>query len=168
MEKVILVDREDKETGLMEKMEAHRTGTLHRAFSILLFNSSGSLMMQKRAKAKYHSGGLWTNTCCSHPGPGETVEAAARRRLKHEMGIEKELSFAFKFLYKANLENDLIEHELDHVFVGEYDAAPEINTDEVEDWKFIPMDELRLDMSRNPDQYTEWLKIIVNHPQFQR
>jgi isopentenyl-diphosphate Delta-isomerase len=166
MENVILVNREDQETGLMEKMEAHKKGALHRAFSILLFNSSGNLMLQKRAMSKYHSGGLWTNTCCSHPLPGETMENATRRKLKQEMGIEQELSFAFKFVYKATLENNLIEHEMDHVFIGMYDGNPRINTDEVEDWKFISMDELRLDLTQNPDRYTTWFRLIVDHPQF--
>ena len=166
MEHVVLVDPDDNALGTMEKMEAHRKGILHRAFSILLFNSKGELLLQKRSPLKYHSGGLWTNTCCSHPFPDEDMDAAARRKLKQEMGIELQPDFAYKFIYKANLEKGLVEHECDHVFIGSFDGTPDINFEEVEDWKFIPMSALRTDMRKNPQAYTAWFKLIVDHPQF--
>ena len=165
MEEVILVDEGDRETGTMEKMEAHRRGVLHRAFSILLFNSKGELLLQKRSSEKYHSGGLWTNTCCSHPHPGESIIAAANRKLKQEMGIDLYPEFAFKFIYKTSLDHQLIEHEYDHVLIGQFDGQPEINPEEVEDWKFIDVTSLREDIARHPDQYTQWFKLIVNHPE---
>lgn len=164
MEQVILVDEDDRPLGLLEKMEAHRQGKLHRAFSIVLFNSRGELLLQKRASAKYHSGGLWTNTCCSHPQPGETMSQATRRKLKQEMGIDLQPEFAYTFLYKVALDNDLWEHELDHVYTGIYDGTPDINPDEVEDWKFIDLADLRHDMATHPDRYTHWFKIIAHHP----
>src|SRR6186713_976701 len=123
MEHVILVDNDDNDLGSMEKMEAHRKGILHRAFSVLLFNSKGEMLLQKRAAHKYHSAGLWTNTCCSHPRPGEQMEEAVRRRLQEEMGIECQPDYAYKFLYKVKL-NDLIEYEMDYVFVGEFNEGP--------------------------------------------
>jgi len=165
MEKIILVDEFDIEIGTMEKMEAHRRGVLHRAFSVMLFNSNGELLLQKRARNKYHSGGLWTNTCCSHPLPQETIEEAAKRRLKQEMGIDLQPTFAFKFIYKSNLDKNLIEHEYDHVFTGVFDGIPEINEDEVEDWKFMDLESLRKDINLFPDTYTAWFKIIINHPE---
>jgi isopentenyl-diphosphate Delta-isomerase len=161
MEDVILVDEQDTIIGTMEKMEAHRQGKLHRAFSVLLFNSKGEMLLQKRAKGKYHSAGLWTNTCCSHPLPGEKMEDAAARRLKEEMGIDLRPAFAYKFLYKAHLDGDLIEHELDHVFIGDYNGKPIVNASEVEDWKYANMEWLRKDIQSNPDQYTAWFKLIV-------
>ncbi len=166
MEKIILVNESDIEIGTMEKMEAHRRGVLHRAFSVMLFNSNGELLLQKRARNKYHSGGLWTNTCCSHPLPQETIEEAAKRRLKQEMGIDLQPTFAFKFIYKSNLDKNLIEHEYDHVFTGVFDGLPEINEDEVEDWKFMNLDSLRKDIKLSPDNYTAWFKIIINHPEW--
>jgi isopentenyl-diphosphate Delta-isomerase len=163
MERVILVDENDNETGSMEKMEAHRTGVLHRAFSILLFNSKGQMLIQKRASAKYHSGGLWTNACCSHPAPGESLAHATRRRLIHEMGIDTPTEFAYKFIYKVPLDKDLIEHELDHVFTGTFDGTPLVNPAEVEDWKYIGMQELKQDMQKHPDHYTHWFRLIMDH-----
>ena len=124
MEHVILVDKEDKAIGTMEKLEAHRKGVLHRAFSVLLFDNSGKLLLQKRSARKYHSSRLWTNTCCSHPLPGESLETATLRRLKEEMGIVVQPTFAFSFIYKAPLDHELTEHELDHVFIGTYNDAP--------------------------------------------
>ncbi len=165
MDKVILVDENDNAIGSMEKMEAHRKGFLHRAFSILLFNSHGEVLLQKRASTKYHSGGLWTNTCCSHPQPNESIEEAIRKRLLHEMGIDAQTAFAYKFLYKINLDKDLIENELDHVFTGTFDGVPNVNKDEVEDWKFISMEALHVDIAQNPDAYTHWFKLIMQHPQ---
>ena len=128
---VILVNEQDAPIGVMEKMEAHKTGTLHRAFSIFIFNSQGEMLLQQRAKGKYHSGGLWTNACCSHPQPGEQVEKAAERRLMEELGFSTSLEKVFDFLYKAGLDNGLTEHEFDHVFVGEYNGAINFNTEEV-------------------------------------
>lgn len=166
MEKVILVDLDDKVKGTMEKMEAHEKGLLHRAFSILLFNSRGELLMQKRAASKYHSAGLWTNTCCSHPRPEETLEDATRRKLKQEMGIDIQPEFAYKFIYKVALDNNLTEYEYDYVFTGLFDGEPKINRDEVEDWRFISMNTLVEEMKSHPDNFTHWFKLIIHHPEF--
>jgi isopentenyl-diphosphate delta-isomerase len=166
MEQVILVDIDDKAIGTMEKMEAHRKGLLHRAFSVIIFNSKGDILLQKRARSKYHSGGLWTNACCSHPLPEESMEAATSRKLKQEMGIELKTEYAYKFIYRAQLDNKLIEHEYDHVFTGIFDGAPVINKHEVEDWKFISPEQLRKDVEVNPQNYTYWFKLILNHDQF--
>lgn len=163
MENVILVDSQDNAIGIMEKMEAHKKGELHRAFSILLYNEKGEVLIQKRSRHKYHSGGLWTNTCCSHPLPGERIEDATRRRLKEEMGIDQQPVFSYSFIYKARLDKDLIEHELDHVFIGIFNGSPVINKKEVEDWKYVEMNWLKQDIARNPATYTEWFKLIVNH-----
>lgn len=147
----------------MEKMEAHEKGLLHRAFSVLIFNSKGEMLLQKRARSKYHSGGLWTNTCCSHPAPNESVAEAAKRRLKEEMGIDAEPKFAYKFTYKTPLDQNLVEHEVDHVFTATFDGEPIINTNEVEDWKFVEINELLVDIGSNPYRYTEWFKLIIQH-----
>lgn len=163
MEQVILVDANDQALGTMGKMEAHQKGVLHRAFSILLFNDEGKILLQKRSRHKYHSSGLWTNACCSHPLPGENLNDATRRRLREEMGIELQPTFSHTFIYKAHLDNDLIEHELDHVFVGTFNGKPRINTNEVEDWKFADVAWLRQDMVLNPSAYTEWFKVILNN-----
>jgi isopentenyl-diphosphate delta-isomerase len=165
MEKVILVDEHDNEIGTMEKMEAHKTGALHRAFSILLFNNKGEILLQKRSATKYHSGGLWTNTCCSHPLPKESMEQATNRKLKQEMGIDVKPEFAYKFTYKTNLDRNLIEHECDYVFIGTYNGVPYINKDEVEDWKFVDLKSLQHDIRKNPHAYTYWFKLIMAHPQ---
>jgi isopentenyl-diphosphate Delta-isomerase len=165
MEHVVLVDDQDNPIGSMEKLEAHQKGVLHRAFSILLFNSKGELLLQKRAKTKYHSAGLWSNTCCSHPLPGESMADATRRKLKQEMGIDLQPEFAYKFIYKANLDGNLIEHEYDHVFIGSFDGTPVFNIDEVEDWKFIEMKPLRVEIQKYPQVYTAWFKLIIDHPQ---
>lgn len=166
MEQVILVDQYDNAIGTMEKLDAHKKGVLHRAFSVFVFNSKGELLIQKRAQIKYHSPGLWTNTCCSHPLPGEKIENASRRRLNEEMGIETELRFAYKFIYKAELEKNLVEHEYDHVFFGRYDKMPKPNTSEVEAWKYVDVTWLKKDIENNPDLYTYWFKLILNNPQF--
>ncbi len=162
MEHVILVDPYDNAIGSMEKLEAHQKGLLHRAFSVVLFNRRGEMLLQKRAAGKYHSAGLWTNTCCSHPQPGERVEDAARRRLFEEMGIDLQPEFAYSFIYKTPLDHDLIENELDHVYVGTFDGTPEINIAEVEDWKFVAVADLRTDMQLHPDRYTYWFRLIVD------
>ena len=166
MEQVILVDESDNEVGTMEKMEAHRKGLLHRAFSVLVFNSQGELLLQQRALSKYHSGGLWTNTCCSHPRPGESTLNAARRKLLQEMGIDLQPEFAFKFIYKTALNNNLTEYECDHVLIGYYDGQPSPKPIEAEDWKFVNLHNVKTDMLNNPDHYTYWFKAIINHPEF--
>lgn len=158
---VILVDQNDNPTGTMEKMEAHRKGELHRAISVMIYNSKGEMLLQKRASTKYHSGGLWTNACCSHPMPGEKTEDAARRRLKEEMGIDLQPRFSYKFIYKTDLDHNLIEHEYDHVFVGTFNGTPAINSSEVEDWKFVNTEWLKKDIRHNPDHYTHWFRLIV-------
>jgi len=160
-EQVILVDSKDQTIGLMEKMEAHRRAILHRAFSVFVFNSQGEMMLQRRAIDKYHSAGLWTNTCCSHPKSDETVEQAGLRRLREEMGFETALTYGFYFIYHASLDHGLTEHELDHVLIGHSDEAPKINAEEVCDWKYISMDDLRGDMLVHPQNYTAWFRIIM-------
>jgi isopentenyl-diphosphate Delta-isomerase len=165
MEMVILVDKDDNEIGTMEKMEAHRKGELHRAFSVLVFNSKGEMLLQKRAKSKYHSGGLWTNACCSHPLPGEKMEATIKRRVREEIGIDITPKFSYKFLYKTPLDQNLIEHELDYVFVAEYDDRPKLNAEEAEDWKYVNLKALRDDVAAHPSKYTHWFKLILDHPQ---
>jgi isopentenyl-diphosphate delta-isomerase len=165
MEQVILVDEHDRVVGAMDKMEAHQRGVLHRAFSILIFNSKGEMLLQKRSQSKYHSGGLWTNACCSHPAPHENMTDATRKRLKHEMGIDLQPEFAYKFIYKSKLDQELTEYELDHVFTGIFDGVPQINTEEVEDWKFVNLNTLRHDMQAHPDDYTVWFKLIMKHPE---
>jgi len=157
-EQVILVDQDDKHLGIAEKMWAHRQGLLHRAFSIFVLNSYGQLLIQKRAIAKYHSGGLWTNTCCSHPRPEESIIAAADRRLKEEMGFSCELTEIFTFTYNSALDHGLIEHEYDHVLLGKFDGEPSLNPAEAEDWKWIELDKLKADLTSHPELYTFWLK----------
>ena len=160
-ELVILVDTNDSPIGQMEKLEAHQKGELHRAFSIFIFNTKGELLLQQRALDKYHSGGLWTNTCCSHPRPGEDNLAAANRRLKEEMGMKANLTPAFSFKYRAEFESGLIEHEYDHVFFGKSDLLPVINKEEVEQYKYINLDTLKQELLLYPDHYTPWLKICL-------
>ena len=166
MEQVILVDQNDNPIGAMEKMEAHKKGVLHRAFSVLLFNEEGKILLQRRANEKYHSAGLWTNTCCSHPKPGEKIEEATRRRLREEMGIDVQPSFAYKFIYKTELDQYLIEHELDHVFIGKYNGIPVINETEVSEWKYADPEWVRRDMQLNPNHYTYWFKLILDHVRY--
>lgn len=160
-ELVILIDTNDSPIGQMEKLEAHQKGELHRAFSIFIFNTKGELLLQQRALDKYHSGGLWTNTCCSHPRPGEDNLAAANRRLKEEMGMKANLTPAFSFTYRAEFESGLIEHEYDHVFFGKSDLLPVINKEEVEQYKYINLDTLKQELLLYPDHYTPWLKICL-------
>lgn len=161
-ERVILVDTEDCIIGTMDKMEAHLLGKLHRAFSIFIFNSEGKLLLQQRAEDKYHSGGKWTNTCCSHPRSGEDTLEAAHRRLAEEMGMQCNLNYEFKFIYKAELTDELSEHELDHVFFGVSDNLPVINEEEVSNYKYASIESLREDIALNPSIYTEWLKICFD------
>ncbi len=161
MDHVILVDTEDLETGTMEKMEAHKLGALHRAVSVLIFNTKGELLLQRRAHNKYHSGGLWTNTCCSHPRPGESAVEAAHRRLFEEMGIKAALTFQFKFTYRASLAGGLEEHEVDHVFLGLSDALPRANSNEVSEWRYGLPENIWEDIQSNPESYTTWFRIIM-------
>ncbi|QOI98413.1 MAG: isopentenyl-diphosphate Delta-isomerase [Flammeovirgaceae bacterium] len=165
MEHVILVDEHDNEVGTMEKMEAHQKGVLHRAFSVLVFNSKGEMLIQKRADCKYHSGGLWTNTCCSHPRPGERIEEAAKRRLQEEMGILANPEKAYSFIYKTQLDGGLTEHELDHVLFAYSDSVPDVNYNEVQDWQFISIAQLKQRIKKNPELFTYWFRLIINHPQ---
>ncbi len=160
VEYVILVDEQDNQIGLMPKMMAHEKALLHRAFSVFIFNSKNELMLQQRALHKYHSPGLWTNTCCSHQREGESNIEAGKRRLMEEMGFETELKETTSFIYKAPFDNGLTEHELDHVLVGYYEGEPEINDEEVADWKWMSLEQVKDDISYNPDQYTAWFKII--------
>ncbi len=159
-EKVILVNTEDEQLGLMGKMEAHEKALLHRAFSVFIFNNKGELMLQQRALDKYHSPGLWTNTCCSHQRNGESNIEAGQRRLQEEMGFECELKELFWFVYKAPFDNGLTEHELDHVMIGHYDEDPVINPDEVASFKWMTLEDVKEDMRIQPELYTEWFKII--------
>lgn len=160
-ELVVLVNPDDVVLGLMEKQQAHVNGLLHRAFSVFLFNSKGEMLLQKRASGKYHSPNQWTNAVCSHPRIGETYLAGAQRRLKEELGIEAELSEKFNFIYKADVGSGLWEHELDHVFTGNHESGFNLNKDEVEEVRFISLEDLDKEISENPEHFTEWFKIIL-------
>lgn len=160
-EYVILVSEDDKEIGQLEKMEAHKLGLLHRAFSVLVFNADAKILLQQRAAHKYHSPLLWTNACCSHQRPGETTLKAAERRLKEEMGMQAKMENAFKFTYKATLDQGLCEHELDHVVFAYTNLTPQINTEEVEAFKWIGLPDLLKDIEDYPHAYTAWFKIIM-------
>ncbi len=161
-EKVILVNEKDEQIGLMEKIEAHRKALLHRAFSVFVFNDRNELMIQQRALTKYHSPGLWTNTCCSHQREGETNIAAGKRRLEEEMGFTTDLKDTISFIYKAPFDNGLTEHEFDHILVGNFEGEPNLNPEEVAAWKWVALDDLQMDMKKNPHIYTEWFKIIFD------
>lgn len=160
---LILVDETDQEIGQMEKYEAHRKGLLHRAFSVFVFNEKNELMLHQRALQKYHSGGLWTNTCCSHPRREEPVDQAAQRRLMEEMGFNCPLEFQFSFIYRSELDNEMIEHEYDHVFFGKYNKTPKPNPKEVSDWCFKSMDDIAKELKNNPEEYTSWFKVIFKN-----
>ena len=160
---MILVDENDTQVGLMPKLEAHQKGLLHRAFSVFIFNNNHQLLLKKRAVSKYHSGGLWTNTCCSHPREGEETINAANRRLIEEMGIKTNLRKVFDFIYKAELDNELTENEFDHVFYGIYNEDPIINTEEADDFKWIDMETLNNDIAINGQNYTVWFKIAFDY-----
>ena len=161
-EEVILVDTSDNPIGTMPKMEAHEKAALHRAFSIFIINKEGQLMLQQRALHKYHSPGLWTNTCCSHQRLGETNLEAGARRLQEEMGFETPLEELFSFIYKAPFDNGLTEHELDHILLGYYDAVPEINEEEVASWKWMDLEQVAEEKKTKPENYTVWFKIIFD------
>ncbi len=156
---LVLVNRNDEAVGVGEKETVHRTGQLHRAFSAFVFDASGRLLLQQRSKEKYHSGGLWSNTCCSHPGPGEAVEAAARRRLQEEMGFSCDLRPVFGFIYKAELDSGYVEHEYDHVLIGNYSGEVHPNPAEVAGWKWMDPSEVVRELHTNAEQYTYWFKI---------
>ncbi len=157
---VILVDSNDNETGFIGKTEAHEKGLLHRAVSVFIVNTKGEWLIQQRAFGKYHSAGLWTNACCSHPFPGETTHEAASRRLKEEMGIDCRLNYLFSFTYRADFENGLTENEFDHVFYGVCDELPQINNDEVESYQYFRFDELNKMVAQKPEDFTVWFKLI--------
>ena len=161
VERVILVDENDLEIGTMEKQKAHVTGDLHRAISVFIFNSKGEILLQQRAITKYHSGGLWSNTCCTHPRQGEETKDAAKRRLNEEMGIQCNLEFRFSFIYKAKLTNGLFEHEFDHVYFGQSDFLPVLNSEEAENYKYVNIHEIIEDLKTNSSKYTEWFKICL-------
>ncbi|MFT3919391.1 isopentenyl-diphosphate Delta-isomerase [Cloacibacterium sp.] len=160
-EKVVLVTEKDEVLGLMEKMQAHENGILHRAFSVFLYNSKGEMLLQKRAAEKYHSPNQWTNACCSHPRMEETYEQAAKRRIKEELGIDCELEEKFWFIYKADVGQNLWEHELDHVFVGNYEGEFNLNKEEVAEVRYISLENLNIELENNPENFTEWFKIIL-------
>ena len=161
-EHVVLVDKDDNQLGLMEKIEAHEKALLHRAFSVFILNKKNQLLLQKRASHKYHSPGLWTNTCCSHPRDCEDILDAGKRRPFEEMGIKSNLFHLLTFIYKAKFDNGLTEHELDHILVGTYKGTPKPNKDEVGGWKWMAIDAVKLDVVERPELYTEWFKIIFD------
>ncbi len=159
MQQVVLVDEQDSEIGVMEKMEAHVKGELHRAFSVFAFNSKGEMLLQQRSNGKYHSGGLWTNACCSHPGPGAEVKKAAEQRLYEELGFSISLTKVFDFIYRASFDNGLTEYEFDHVLTGTYDGVIYPDPAEVADYTFLSLQAIRESLAVEPDRYTEWFKI---------
>jgi isopentenyl-diphosphate delta-isomerase len=161
-EQVILVNENDEQIGLMPKMEAHEKAVLHRAFSVFIFNDKNELMLQQRASTKYHSPLLWTNTCCSHQRNGECNIEAGKRRLQEEMGFVTDLKESISFIYKAPFDNGLTEHEFDHIMVGHYNNDPKINIDEVESWKWMSLEDLKVDIALSTHSYTEWFKIIFD------
>lgn len=160
-EYLILVDENDRQLGKQEKLLVHQLGLLHRAFSVFIFNSKGELLLQQRADEKYHSPGLWTNTCCSHPNYGEELNDAVKRRLKQEMGMACKTRFAFSFIYKVKFDNGLIENEFDHVYLGETDELPKPEKLEVKNWKYISFSQLESDIIEHPEKYSEWMKICL-------
>ncbi len=161
-ENVILVNEKDEPIGLMPKMEAHQKALLHRAFSVFIFNEKDELMLQQRAHTKYHSPGLWTNTCCSHQREGETNIEAGKRRLEEEMGFSTDLKDTVSFIYKAPFDNGLTEHEFDHILVGKYNEDPVLNPEEAADYRWLTLEEVKMDMEQNPEIYTAWFKIIFD------
>ncbi len=160
-EQVVLVSEKDEILGVMDKMQAHENGILHRAFSVFLFNDKGEMLLQKRANNKYHSAGLWTNTCCSHPRPGEETLAAAQKRLKEEMGFSTALTKVFSFVYKAPFDNGLTEHEYDHVFTGVHNGVVQPNPQEVSDYCYQSIMQIKGNILTHPQNFTEWFKIAL-------
>lgn len=163
-EHVVLVDERDTEIGTMEKQRAHAEGRLHRALSVFVLNARGEMLLQRRAASKYHSGGLWTNACCSHPRPGEPVEAAARRRLREEMGIDCPLEPAFRFTYRADVGGGLVEHEYDHVFLARHDGDPAPDPDEVDAWRWVSVARLADEVADEPERFTPWFRMVFARP----
>ena len=161
-EHVILVNENDEPIGVMPKLEAHEKALLHRAFSVFIFNAKNELMLQQRAAHKYHSPLLWTNTCCSHQRLGESNIEAGKRRLQEEMGFVTELKESISFIYKAPFDNGLTEHEYDHILIGTYEDNPVVNPEEVADWKWMTLEDVKSDMAKQPEMYTEWFKIIFD------
>lgn len=161
-DKIILIDEDDNPVGSEKKLKVHQLGLLHRAFSIFIFDEDGRLMLQRRARHKYHSAGLWTNTCCSHPRWGEETEEAACRRLQEEMGFITKLLKVDSIIYHAEVPDGLIENEFDHIYIGVFNGTPQLNHDEAEGWRWIPLTELFREISTTPDQFTAWFKIIIN------
>ena len=162
-EQVILVDQNDTQIGVMDKLEAHQKNCLHRAFSILLWNDQHEMLIHQRAEGKYHSAGLWTKTCCSHPRPNETIQDAATRRLKEEMGIETPLKSTFYFIYQVDLEDGLSEYELDHVFIGKFNDEPQLNPEEAQAYRWIGLSQLKQEIAEQPTKFTYWFKYILTH-----
>jgi isopentenyl-diphosphate delta-isomerase len=160
-DQVILVDENDTPIGTMGKLEVHQKGLLHRAFSVFIFNDKNEMLLQRRALDKYHSAGLWTNTCCSHPKPNEDTLAAAHRRLKEEMGMATELQHKSSFIYKTPFDNNLTEHEFDHVFIGHSNSDPKINPEEVDSFKWINIPDLKNEIESSPEKFTSWFKIAM-------
>lgn len=163
-----LVNIQGERIGSIEKMEAHIKGLLHEAFSIFIFNSKNELLLQQRAKEKYHSGGLWSNTVCSHPNFGENLDKAVKRRLKEEMGFSVPLKQIFSFIYRSDYENGLSEHEFDYVFIGYFDGKPIINPEEVMDYKWITITDLKKEVKKNPENYTTWIRKILKNNKFSK
>lgn len=166
IENLILVDENDKPMGKLEKVLVHQLGLLHRAFSIFIFNKKGELLMQQRSDEKYHSPGLWTNTCCSHPRYGENLADAIKRRLHEEMGMAYQTAFAFSFIYKVKFDNGLTEHEFDHVYFGVTDELPKSDLSEVKNWKYTNFQNLESEINLHPENYTEWMKICLPKVQY--
>jgi isopentenyl-diphosphate delta-isomerase len=161
MDHVILVNEKDQQVGTMEKMEAHRKALLHRAFSVFIFNDKGEMLLQRRSTRKYHSGGLWTNACCSHPFPGEDVIDGAKRRLQEELGFTTEIKKIFDFIYKSDFDNGLTEYEFDHVFTGNYNREVLPDEKEVSDFCFMDMEEIEASMNMHPEKFTAWFLIAI-------
>jgi len=164
-EYILTVDEQDREKGYMEKMEVHEKGILHRAFSVMIFNHKGEVLLQKRAQSKYHSAGLWTNSCCSHQREGETLSEAVSRRIRDELGISCACKEAFTFKYRVEFENGLIEHEIDHVFVGRYDGKIFPNKDEIEEIRWVSPEKLRMEMTEHTEAFTYWFRILMKQPE---
>lgn len=162
-DQVILVNEKDEPIGTMGKLEVHQKGLLHRAFSVFIFNDKGEMLLQRRALSKYHSAGLWTNTCCSHPQPNEDTLAAANRRLREEMGMKADLKPKTSFIYKTPFDNGLTEHELDHVFIGYTNTDPVINKEEVDSFKWMSLEAIKTEIKTNPNEFTSWFKIALDN-----